>query len=123
MKKSKRPVVLTVNGKADAVVQDAESYQGLLDSVRPRADVYEAVRQGVERSSTDRRARRARYSTSCAAAMAYLVELTLRAGRDLDHLYQRIRADDSKAAAGWFNGIERAISKLGRLPRRCPVSS
>ena len=27
MKKSKRPVVLTVNGKAEAVVQDAESYQ------------------------------------------------------------------------------------------------
>ena len=27
MKKRKRPVVLTVNGKAEAVVQDAESYQ------------------------------------------------------------------------------------------------
>ena len=31
MKKSKRPVVLTVRGKAAAVVQDAESYQRLLD--------------------------------------------------------------------------------------------
>lgn len=47
MKKSKRPVVLTVNGKAEAVVQDAESYQRLLDSAA-RADVYEAVRQGVD---------------------------------------------------------------------------
>ena len=47
MKKSKRPMVLTVNGKAEAVVQDAESYQRLLDSAA-RADVYEAVRQGVE---------------------------------------------------------------------------
>jgi prevent-host-death family protein len=45
MKKSKRPVVLTVNGKAEAVVQDAESYQRLLDSAA-RADVCEAVRQG-----------------------------------------------------------------------------
>jgi prevent-host-death family protein len=43
MKKSKRPVVLTVNGKAEAVVQDAESYQRLLDSAA-RADVHEAVR-------------------------------------------------------------------------------
>ena len=47
IKKSKRPVVLTVNGKAEAVVQDAESYQRLLDAAA-RADVYEAVRQGVE---------------------------------------------------------------------------
>jgi prevent-host-death family protein len=47
MKKSKRPVVLTVNGKAAAVVQDAESYQRLLDSAA-RADVYEAVRQGLD---------------------------------------------------------------------------
>jgi len=47
MKKSKRPMVLTVNGKAEAVVQDAESYQRLLDTAA-RADVYEAIRQGVD---------------------------------------------------------------------------
>ena len=45
LKKSKRPVVLTVNGKAEAVVQDAEAYQRLLD-IAARADVYEAIRQG-----------------------------------------------------------------------------
>jgi hypothetical protein len=39
MKRSKRPVVLTVNGNAEAVVQDVESYQRLLDSAA-RADVY-----------------------------------------------------------------------------------
>ena len=54
--------------------------------------------------------------------MAYLVELTLRAERDLDYLYQRISADDSAAAARWFNGLERAIYTLERLPRRCPVA-
>jgi prevent-host-death family protein len=47
MKRSQRPLVLTVNGKAEAVVQDAESYQRLLDSAA-RADVYEAIRQGAE---------------------------------------------------------------------------
>ncbi len=31
LKKSKRPVVLTVNGKAAAIVQDAKAYQRLLD--------------------------------------------------------------------------------------------
>ncbi len=47
LKKTRRPVVLTVKGRAEAVVQDAESYQRLLDIVA-RADVHEAVRQGLE---------------------------------------------------------------------------
>ena len=33
LKETKAPIVLTVNGKAAAVVQDAESYQELLDRV------------------------------------------------------------------------------------------
>jgi prevent-host-death family protein len=47
IKKSKRPIVLTVNGKSQAVVQDAEAYQRLLD-IAARADVYEAIRQGLD---------------------------------------------------------------------------
>jgi PHD/YefM family antitoxin component YafN of YafNO toxin-antitoxin module len=47
LKKSKRPLVLTVNGKAAAVVQDAAAYQHLLD-IAARADVFEAIRQGRE---------------------------------------------------------------------------
>jgi toxin ParE1/3/4 len=54
--------------------------------------------------------------------MAYLVELTLRAERDLDYLYERISADDSAAATRWFNGLEEAIYTLERLPRRCPIA-
>lgn len=47
LKKTKRPVVLTVKGKAEAVLQDAASYQRLLD-IAARADVQEAIRQGLE---------------------------------------------------------------------------
>jgi prevent-host-death family protein len=47
LRKSKRPVVLTIKGKAAAVVQDAEAYQRLLD-IAARADVEEGVRQGLE---------------------------------------------------------------------------
>jgi prevent-host-death family protein len=47
IKKTKRPIVLTVNGKAEAVVQDAEAYQRLLD-IAARADVYEAIRQSED---------------------------------------------------------------------------
>lgn len=47
IKKSKRPVVLTVKGKAAAVVQDAEAYQRLLD-IAAGADAEEGIRQGLE---------------------------------------------------------------------------
>jgi prevent-host-death family protein len=47
LKKSKRPVVLTVKGKAAAVVQDAGAYQRLLD-IAASADCEEAVRQGLD---------------------------------------------------------------------------
>jgi PHD/YefM family antitoxin component YafN of YafNO toxin-antitoxin module len=47
LKKSKRPMVLTVNGKAAVVVHDAEAYQRLLD-IAARAEVEEGIRQDLE---------------------------------------------------------------------------
>jgi prevent-host-death family protein len=47
LKKSKRPVVLTVKGKTAAIVQDAEPYQRLLD-VAASADAVEGIRQGLD---------------------------------------------------------------------------
>jgi prevent-host-death family protein len=47
LKKTKQPLVLTVNGKAEAVVQDAEAYQRLLD-IAAQADAAEGIRQGLE---------------------------------------------------------------------------
>ena len=46
LKKSKRPVVLTVMGKAEAIVQDAGAYQRLID-IAARADAREGIRQGL----------------------------------------------------------------------------
>jgi toxin ParE1/3/4 len=54
--------------------------------------------------------------------MAYRVEMTARATRDLDYLYQQIHAAESLAAARWYNGLEEAIYTLERFPRRCPVA-
>jgi hypothetical protein len=39
--------VLTVKGKAAAIVQDAEAYQRLLD-IAARADSEEGIRQGLD---------------------------------------------------------------------------
>lgn len=47
IKKSGHPLVLTVNGKAEIVVQDAESYQRMLELL-DRAEAIEAVREGLE---------------------------------------------------------------------------
>lgn len=47
LKKSKRPVVLTVRGKAAAIVQDAEAYQRLLD-IAAQAAAEKGICQGQE---------------------------------------------------------------------------
>jgi PHD/YefM family antitoxin component YafN of YafNO toxin-antitoxin module len=47
LRKSGKPAVLTVNGRAELVVQDAASYQDLLDRL-DRFEAIEGVRQGLE---------------------------------------------------------------------------
>jgi prevent-host-death family protein len=47
LKRTKRPVILTVNGKVEAVVQDAAAYQALLD-IAAKASAPEGIRQGLE---------------------------------------------------------------------------
>jgi len=49
LKKTKRPVILTVKGRAAAIVQDAAAYQRLLD-IAAAADAREGIRQGMEES-------------------------------------------------------------------------
>jgi prevent-host-death family protein len=47
LKKTKRPIILTVNGKPEAVVQSAAEYQRLLD-LAAQSSEEEAIRQGLE---------------------------------------------------------------------------
>ncbi|MBI3653273.1 MAG: type II toxin-antitoxin system Phd/YefM family antitoxin [Acidobacteria bacterium] len=47
MKKTGRPVVLTINGKAELVVHDAASYQKMLDLVE-QAETIAAIQIGLE---------------------------------------------------------------------------
>jgi prevent-host-death family protein len=53
LRETRRPVILTVNGKAAAVVQDAEAYQHLLD-LAAEASAAEGIRQGLEDLETGR---------------------------------------------------------------------
>ena len=47
LKATQRPIILTVNGKPEAVVQDAAAYQRLLN-IAAAADPREGIRQGLE---------------------------------------------------------------------------
>ena len=47
LRRTGRPQVLTVNGRAEVVVQDVTSYQRLLDLVE-RAEAIEGIRRGLE---------------------------------------------------------------------------
>ena len=47
LKENKTPLVLTVNGRAELVVQDAESYQLILERL-DRAETVAAIRRGMQ---------------------------------------------------------------------------
>ena len=49
LKENKTPLVLTVKGRAELVVQDAESYQLMLERLE-RAETVAAIRRGMEQS-------------------------------------------------------------------------
>lgn len=50
--------------------------------------------------------------------MAYRVDLTERAARNLRHIYQTIDAEGATQARAWFNGLEQAILSLDEHPSR-----
>ena len=47
LKETGKPQVLTVNGRAEVVVQDAESYQRLMEVIE-RAEAIEGIRHGLD---------------------------------------------------------------------------
>lgn len=50
LKEKKTPLVLTVNGRAELVVQDAESYQEMLDRLE-RAEALAAIAHAMEQTA------------------------------------------------------------------------
>jgi plasmid stabilization system protein ParE len=54
--------------------------------------------------------------------MAYLVNVTLRAERDLALLFDDINAEHSDAALKWYRGLKEAILSLEERPDRCSLT-
>jgi len=55
--------------------------------------------------------------------MAYLVNLTARAERDLEYLFLAINAEQSDVALEWYRGLKHAILSLEESPNRCSVTA
>jgi plasmid stabilization system protein ParE len=54
--------------------------------------------------------------------MAYLIDITARAKRDLNSVFEEIHARDSEAALKWYREFYAAILTLEKLPYRCPAT-
>ena len=54
--------------------------------------------------------------------MTYLINITPRAERDLEHLYNDIGAEYSEHALKWYQSLKQAILTLEKHPNRCPVT-
>jgi plasmid stabilization system protein ParE len=59
------------------------------------------------------------FSPSLKPGMAYLIDITARAERDLDSVFEEIHASDSVVALNWYRGLFAAILTLEKLPSRC----
>ena len=105
IRKTGNPMVLTVNGKAELVVQDAEGYQALLD----RIDAIEGIQRGLADVKADARSPRRRSLPDCVASMAYRVEIARHAEAHLEELYLWVAARAPQQGTKWFNGLERAV--------------
>lgn len=54
--------------------------------------------------------------------MAYLVNMTTRAQRDLAILFSEIHGQESDKAWIWYRGLKEAILSLEEMPNRCPAT-
>lgn len=54
--------------------------------------------------------------------MPHLVELSVRAERDLVRVFESIDGANSEPARRWYRGLFTAIGSLSEMPERCPVT-
>jgi len=123
MRESGRPVVLTINGKAEIVVQDAASYQMLLD----RMEEIETL-AGIKRGLADMKAGRVTplesSKRSFGASMDYSVALADSAKADADRSHRRRRASSRSSSVRRTAAIDpitqadaTPLSPLARVPQ------
>jgi hypothetical protein len=117
-KDSKAPEVLTVNGRAELVVQDAESYQAMLDELE-RARFIESL-VAAER---DYEAGKGRPSSSRKQKPTMAFRFRLDSASPSGSGCRRVRrlyvaTDSSQAAREWLEGLKTETGALAEMPLR-----
>ncbi len=131
LRETGEPVVLTVNGKAELVVQDADSYQKLV-AAAARADREEtvaAIRAGLADVAGGRTKPRARHSGRSprstaskfqADSVKYRVRITAKAEGDVENALSWFQEQNAPAAGRhWFAQLMARIATLETRPERC----
>ena len=118
-RKTGHPLVLTINGKAEPVVQDAEAYQALLD----RVETIEGIQRGLSNVEARRVKPARRVFDRLRRSMRFRVEVA-RAGRD-PIIFKRDRFDGRSSTVRkppafrhQARGIPARIVEI-RKPYRC----
>lgn len=108
LKRTKRPVVLTMKGKAAAIVQDTKPISAC-STLPPMPMQRKASVRAWRTRNKEMSGLQGSFSRTSKPGMAYLVNLTARAERDLAQLYREIDAEYSEAALKWYCGRKKAI--------------
>ncbi len=135
LQKTGEPVVLTVNGKAQVVVQDAAAYQKLLEAAAKvaREETVAAIREGladVKAGRTKpakpalRRWPRNTESVRRASSVKYRVRLTAKAEADVESVLRWFYEERATAAGErWFRWLMAKIDRLATDPQRGSVAA
>lgn len=122
LKKSGKPIVLTVNGKAELVVQDAAAYRRLQERAA-LAETVEMVAFLAERGRHRARRHAARRGVRPIAGPSVVnrqVVITREAAREVDRRYRDLAAKSQPSANRWQANLLKAIDSLRSNAERCP---
>ncbi len=118
MKETGEPVVLTVNGRAEIVVQDAESYQRLLAEV-DRLHAIEGIKRGLKDVEEGRTLPLATFDAEMRAKHG----ITREAQTEVTEIFVWKGENQSvETASEWYNGIMDALYSLEEMPGRCALA-
>ena len=122
LKDTGRPIVLTVNGKAEIVLQDAASYQEIMEAmeyvkaVKSLKESFQDIQEGKTESAGNRIQR-------IACVMKYQVSITATAKKEIREAYLWIKKVSPGEALKWLQELFAVIQTLKESPTPVPDGS
>ena len=128
LKQTKDPLVLTVDGKAALVVQDAESYQTLLEAAE-LVETLKGVKRGLEEMKQGKGKKAEEFFSelfdkldSSPWAKSIKWSYNQQAQQGIEKAYLWFSKDSPRKARLWLEGLYKAILSLEQMPYRCSLA-